>query len=104
MGSLWTIDEIDLLLVTELLPFSYRRTILDWIRKKYCIHMWNNEAINLRHCKRFNNKANGIPEDIRTIAIIAEFEMFIEKAVKSLVLQYNIIDKQTTLNLENCLN
>ena len=104
LSSLWTIDEIDVLLTTEILPFSYRRTILDWVRRKYCIHMWDSKNINLRNCKKFNDKSNGIPADVRTIAILTEFEMIIGKTVEDLVSQYKITDKRTVLKLKNCLH
>ena len=36
LNAIWQINEIDVLLATELLPLSYRRTILDWMKRRYC--------------------------------------------------------------------
>ena len=102
LNAIWQINEIDVLLATELLPLSYRRTILDWMKRRYCtINNRNNYGLEM--CQAFKNNSDLIPIDLRTIAVLTESEILIDDTVKNLVKQYNIQRRRSVVQLETCL-
>jgi lipase maturation factor 1 len=101
INSLWSYNELDVVLATEMIPFSYRFTIWKWLKKKYCNN--NDDGDNempLQTCTEFIQQYNNSFNDIKKIGIITDCEYIIRKNVRAIAKKYNVESKK---DLDLCM-
>ena len=106
LSRLWSLDEIGITLVNDIIPYSYRITLIEWLRQKYCgvASGIASRNLTLRDCLERAGALNLVPADIKTIAIITEQQIMIETFVGDAKHRFPDTKKVAIERLHVCLH
>ena len=106
LSRLWSLDGLGISLVTQLLPYSYRITLMEWLRQRYCNVEPDNVSPNvtLHDCLKLLDASNSVPADVKAITTITEHEIMIETFVRDAKHRFPDTKKVAMERLEICLH